>query len=73
MDFELIGPEASNGLMIPIFSWGLMIEYKPNLNWPMDDLEDKFLDPEPKIIDLDSEDEVIKGFKNMIIVSDDSD
>ena len=39
-------------------------------DWRMDD---QFLDPEPKVINLDLDDEAIKGLKDMIIVSDDSD
>ena len=36
-------------------------------------MDDRFLDPEPKVIDLDSDDEAIRGLKDMIIISDDSD
>ena len=46
---------------------------QPDPDWPIDDVDDQILDPEPEIIDLDSEDETIQGLKDMIIVSDDSD
>ena len=35
-------------------------------------MEDQFLDPECEVINLDSDDEAIKGLKDMIIVFDDS-
>ena len=39
---------------------------------PIDDIEDQFIDLELEVIDLDSDDEAIKGLKDMIIVFDDS-
>ena len=46
---------------------------QPDPDWPIGDADDQILDPEPEIIDLYSDDETIKGLKDMIIVSDDSD
>ena len=46
---------------------------QPDPDWPIDDIEDQFLDPEPEVIDLDSDDEAILRIKDMIIVSNDSD
>ena len=40
-------------------------------DWPIGDMNYQFLDPEPEIIDLDSDDEAIRGLKDMIIVFDD--
>ena len=42
-------------------------------NCPIDIMDDQILDPEPDIIDLDSDDETIQMLKDMIIVSDDFD
>ena len=50
-----------------------MIIPQPDPDWPIDDVDDQIPDPEPEIIDLDSEDETIQGLKDMIIVSSDSD
>ena len=50
-----------------------MIMPQPDPDWLIGDMDDQILDPEPEIIDLDSDDETIKGLKDMIIVSDDSD
>ena len=46
---------------------------QPDPDWPIGDIDDQILDHEPEIIDLDSDDETIKGLKDMIIISDDSD
>ena len=73
MDFELGEPKAPEVQVIPVFSWGPMIMPQPDLDWPIGDMDDQILDPEPKIIDLDSDDETIKGLKDMIIVFDDFD
>ena len=73
MDFEPGVPEAPEVQMIPVFSWGPMMMPQPDLDWPIGDVDDQILDPEPEIIDLDSDDETIKGLKDKIIVSDDSD
>ena len=59
--------------MVLVFPWGLELKFQPNPNWPIGDMKDQFLDPEPEVIDLDSDDEAIRGLKDMIIVSDDFD
>ena len=41
--------------------------------WPIGDMDYQFLDPEPEVIDLDTDDETIKGLKDMIIESDNFD
>ena len=73
MDFESGEPEAPEVQVILVFSWGPLIEPQPDLDWPMNDMEDKFLYLKPEVIDLDSDDKAIKGLKDMIIVFDDSD
>ena len=73
MDFEPREPEVPEVQVIPVFPWGPMIVPQPDPDWPIGDVDDQILDPEPEIIDLDSDDETIQGFKDMIIVSDDSD
>ena len=50
-----------------------MMMPQPDPDWPIGDVDEQILDPEPEIIDLDSDDETIQGLKDMIIVSDDSD
>ena len=45
---------------------------QPDPGWPFGDIDDQFLDPEPEVIDLDSNDEAIKGLKDMIVISNDS-
>ena len=59
--------------MILVFPYGPLIAPQPDTEWLIDNMEDQFLDLEPKFIDLDLDDEAIKGLKDMIIVSDDSD
>ena len=59
--------------MIPVFPWGPLIVPQPDLDWPIDVIEDQFLDQKLEVIDIDSDDEAIKGLKDMINVSDDSD
>ena len=49
-----------------------MIMPQPDPDWSIGDMDDQILDREPEIIDLDSDDETIRGLKDMIIVSDDS-
>ena len=56
--------------MIPVFPWGLLIVPQPDPDWPIRDMDDRFLDPELEVIDLDSDDEAIRGLKDMIIISD---
>ena len=73
MDFEPGEPEVPDVQVILVFPWGPMIMPQPDPDWPIGDVDDQILDPEPKIIDLDSDDETIQGLKDMIIVSDDSD
>ena len=73
MDVEPGEPEAPAVHMIPVFPWGQMIIPQPDPDWPIGDVDDQILDPEPEIIDLDSDDETIRGLKDMIIISDDSD
>ena len=63
IDFELGELEAREVQVIPVFLWGPLIVPQPDLDWPIDDMEDQFLDPEPEVIDLDSDDEAIKGSK----------
>ena len=46
---------------------------QPDPDWPIGDMDDQFVDLEHKVIDLDSDDEAIRGLKDMIIISDDSD
>ena len=50
-----------------------MIVPQPDPDWPIDVMDDQILDPEPEVIDLDPDDEVINGFEKMITVSNDSD
>ena len=73
MDFESWELEALEVQVILVFLWGPLIVPQPDPDWPIDDVDDQIPDPEPKIIDLDSEDETIQGLKDMIIVSSDSD
>ena len=72
MDFELGEPEAPEVQVIPVFLWGSMIMPQPYPDWPISDMDYQILDPEPEVIDLDLDDETIKGLKDRIIVSDDS-
>ena len=72
MDFEPGEPEVPEVQMIPVFPWGPMMMPQPDLDWPICDVDDQILDPEPEVLDLDSDDETIRGLKDMIIVSDDS-
>ena len=46
---------------------------QPDSDWPISDMDDQLLDSEPEVINLDSDNEAIRGLKDMIIVSDDSD
>ena len=73
MDFEPGEPEAPKVQMIPVFLWGPLIVPQPDPDWPIDIMDDQFLDPEPEVIDLDSDKEAIRGLKDIIIISDDSD
>ena len=73
MDVEPGEPEVPEVQVIHVFPWGPMIVPQPDPDWPIGDVDDQILDPEPEIIDLDSDDETIQGLKDMIIVSDDSD
>ena len=50
-----------------------MIMPQPDPDWTIGDTDDQILDLKPEIIDLDSNDETIRGLKDIIIVSDDSD
>ena len=72
MDVEPGEPKVPEVQVIPVFLWGPMI-MPPDPDWPIGDMDDQILDPEPEIIDLDSDNETIQGLKDMIIVSDDSD
>ena len=65
---ELKGPKVQ---MIPIFSYGSKLKFQLDPDQPIGDIEDQFLDPEPKVIDLDLGDKAIRGLRDMIIVSDD--
>ena len=47
------------------FPWGTELEFHPDPNWP--------ISPEPKVIDLDLNDEAIKGLREFILTSKDSD
>ena len=73
MDFEPGEPEVLEVQVIPVFSWGPMMMPQPDPDWPIGDMDDQILDLEPEIIYLDLDDETIRGLKDMIIVSDDSD
>ena len=73
MDVELGEPEVLEVQVILVFPWGQMIMPQPDPDWPIGNMDDQILDPEPEIIDLDSDDETIQGLKDMIIVSDDFD
>ena len=59
--------------MVLVFLWGLLILPQPDPDWPIDDVDDQFLDLEPEVIDLDSNNKAINGRKNTIIVYDNSD
>ena len=51
--------------MTLVFQWGPELKFQPDLDWP--------IDLEPEVIDLDSDDNAIRGFRNMIIIFDDFD
>ena len=46
---------------------------QPDPNWPISYIDDQFLDPQPEVIDRDMNNEAIRGLKDRIIVSDNSD
>ena len=73
MDFKLWEQEAPKVQVIPVCLWGLLIMPQLDAYWPIGDMDDQFLDSEPEVINLDSNDKAIKGLKDIIIVSDDSD
>ena len=51
MNLDLIELEELEVQVIPVFPWGLLIVPQPDLDWPIDDMEDQFLDPELEVID----------------------
>ena len=59
MDFEPGEPEAPEVQMIPVFPWGPMMMPQADPDWPIGDMDDQILDPEPEIIDLDSDNEFV--------------
>ena len=73
MDFEPRESKVPEVQVIPMFPWGPLIVPQLDPDWPIGDIEDQFLDLVPEAIDLDSDDEAIRGLKDMIIISDDSD
>ena len=72
MDFEPGEPKAPEVEVILVFLWAPLIISQPGPHWLIGDIDDQFLDLEPEVIDLDSDDKAIGGLKDMIIVSDDS-
>ena len=73
MDFEPRELEKPEVQVICVFPQGPVIAPQPDTDWPVDDMKDQFLDPEPEVINLDSDDEAINELKYIMIVSDDSD